>query len=158
MVIRKNISHEKGDKLLFDEIRDFFYITNDRDATAAEIVFGGNDRCDQENLIAPIAGGARALSAPVESLVSNRADRVMTSLAWTLKAWSALRLPVTLRHRASHEATRTRWLRRELKTFVNEVLKVPCQIVPQGRRVIHRVRHWNPQLPTLFRLAAVWNC
>ena len=164
VVIRKNIAHEKGEKLLFDEIRPFFYITNDRDASAAEIVFGGNDRCDQENLIAQIVGGARALSAPVESLVSNWADRVMTSLAWTLKAWSALllpvtpRLPVTPQHRASHEAARTRWLRRELKTFVNEVLKVPGQIVRQGRRVIHRVRHWNPQLPTLFGLAAVWNC
>ena len=158
VVIRKNISHEKGEKLLFDEIRYFFYITNDRDATAAEIVFGGNDRCDQENLIAQIAGGARALSAPVDSLVSNWADMVMTSLAWTLKAWSALLLPVTPRHRASHEAARRCWLRMEFKTFVNEVLKIPCQIVRQGRRVIHRVLHWNPQLPTLFRLAAVLKC
>ena len=158
VVIRKNISHEKGDKLLFDEIRYFFYITNDRDASAAEIVFGCNDRCDQENLIANIAGGVRALSAPVDNLVSNWAYMVMTSLAWTLKAWSALLLPVTPRHRPSHEAARTTWLRMEFKTFVNEVLKVPCQIVRQGRRVIHRVLHWNPQLPILFRLAAVLNC
>ena len=148
VVIRKNISHEKGDKVLFDEIRDFFYITNDREATASEIVFGCNDRCDQENLIAQIAGGVRALSAPVDSLVSNWAYMVMTSLAWTLKAWSALLLPITPRHRESHEAARTTWLRMEFKTFVNEVLKVPCQIVRQGRRVIHRVLHWNPQLPT----------
>ena len=41
---------------------------------------------------------------------------------------------------------------------VNEVLKVPCQIVRQSRRVIHRVLHWNPQLPTFFRLATVLNC
>ena len=158
VVIRKNISHEKGEKLLFDEIRYFFYITNDRTASAAEIVFGCNDRCDQENLIAQIAGGARALSAPVDSLVSNWADMVMTSLAWTLKAWSALLLPITPRHREAHEAARRCWLRMEFKTFVNEVLKVPCQIVRQGRRVIHRVLHWNPQLPTLFRLAAVLKC
>jgi hypothetical protein len=158
VVIRKNISHEKGDKVLFDEIRYFFYITNDRHASAAEIVFGCNDRCDQENLIAQLAGGARALSAPVDSLVSNWAYMVMTSLAWTLKAWSALLLPVTPRHRESHEAARTRWLRMEFKTFVNEVLKIPCQIVRQGRRVIHRVLHWNPQLPTFFRLATALRC
>jgi hypothetical protein len=158
VVIRKNISHEKGEMLLFDEIRDFFYITNDRDASAAEIVFGCNDRCDQENLIAQIAGGVRALSAPVDSLVSNWAYMVMTSLAWTLKAWSALLLPVTPRHREAHETARTTWLRMEFKTFVNEVLKIPCQIVRQGRRVIHRILHWNPQLPTLFRLAAVLKC
>ena len=158
VVIRKNISREKGEKVLFDEIRYFFYITNDRTVSATEIVFGCNDRCDQENLIAQIAGGVRALSAPVDSLVSNGAYMVMTSLAWTLKAWSALLLPVTPRHRAAHEAARTRWLRMEFKTFVNEVLKVPCQIVRQGRRVIHRVLHWNPQLPTFFRLAAVLKC
>ena len=104
VVIRKNISHEKGDKLLFDEIRYFFYITNDRAATAAEIVFGCNDRCDQENLIAQLAGGVRALSAPVDSLVSNWAYMVMTSLAWTLKAWSALLLPITPRHREAHDS------------------------------------------------------
>ncbi len=75
VVIRKNISHEKGDKLLFDEIRYFFYITNDRAATATEIVFGCNDRCDQENLIAQIAGGVRALSAPVDSLVKGLAKK-----------------------------------------------------------------------------------
>ncbi|MFM9964208.1 MAG: SUMF1/EgtB/PvdO family nonheme iron enzyme [Planctomycetaceae bacterium] len=101
---------------------------------------------------------ARALSAPVDSLVGNWADMVMTSLAWTLKAWSALLLPITPRHREAHAAARTTWLRMEFKTFVNEVLKVPCQIVRQGRRVIHRVLHWNRQLPTLFRLATALNC
>ena len=40
VVIRKNISHEKGEKLLFDKIRYLLYITNDRAATATEIVFG----------------------------------------------------------------------------------------------------------------------
>ena len=53
VVVRKNISHEKGEARLFDEIRSFFYISNDRKAAAEEVVFEAHARCDQENLIAP---------------------------------------------------------------------------------------------------------
>ena len=56
----------------------------------AEIVFAANDRCDQENLLAQLKGGVRALHAPVDNLTSNWAWRVMTALAWNLKAWLAL--------------------------------------------------------------------
>ena len=71
VVIRKNISHEKGQQWLFDETRYFFYITNDWEPTAEEVVFEANDRCNQENLIAQLAGGVRALCAPVDNLLSN---------------------------------------------------------------------------------------
>jgi hypothetical protein len=158
IVVRKNISQEKGEKRLLDEIRYFFYITNDRQAPAAEIVFGCNDRCDQENLIAQLAGGVRALAAPVDHLYSNWAYMVMTSLAWTLKAWAALLLPVSPRHREAHEAERRTWLRMEFKTFINGVMRVPCQIIRQGRRTIYRVLGWNPYLNSFFRLCAVLRC
>lgn len=158
IVVRKNISKEKGERRLLDEIRYLFYITNDRKATAAEIVFGCNDRCDQENLIAQLAGGVRALSAPVDNLTSNWAYMVMTSLAWTLKAWSALWLPVDGRWRDQHAAERQSLLRMEFKTFVNAMIKVPCQIVRGGRRVLLRVLNWNPYLPSFFRLAGVLRC
>ncbi len=91
--VRKNISHEKGETRLFDEIRYFFYITNDWAVDAEDVVFEANDRCDQENLIAQLAGGVRALSAPVDNLYSNWAYMVMTGLAWNLKSWWALSLP-----------------------------------------------------------------
>jgi hypothetical protein len=155
VVVRKNISREKGEAVLFDEIRCHFYITNDRAATAAEIVFGCNDRCDQENLIAQLAGGVRALTAPVDNLISNWAYMVMTSLAWTLKAWAALLLPVSPRWREKHEEERRRLLRMEFKTFVNALVKIPCQVVRRARRTVLRVLSWNPHLPTFFRLAAV---
>lgn len=158
IVVRKNISKEKGELRLVDEIRYLFYITNDRTSTSAEIVFGCNDRCDQENLIAQIAGGVRALSAPVDNLVSNWAYMVMTSLAWTLKAWSALWLPVDGRWREQHEAERQSLLRMEFKTFVNAMIRIPCQIVRGGRRVILRVLNWNSYLPSFFRLASVLRC
>ncbi len=102
VVVRKNISREKGERRLIDEIRYFFYITNDRKSVASEVVFGCNDRCDQENIIAQLGGGVRALKAPVDNLVSNWAYMVMTSLAWTLKAWSALWLPILGRWRKQH--------------------------------------------------------
>ena len=53
-------------------------------------MFSANDRCDQENLIAQLKGGVHALTTPVDDLVSNWAYMVMASLAWSLKAWSAL--------------------------------------------------------------------
>ncbi len=46
----------------------FFYITNDRETPADEIVFSANDRCDQENLIAQLKGGVHALTTPVDTL------------------------------------------------------------------------------------------
>ena len=41
-----------GQKKLFDDARCFFYITNDWEKPAEEIVFEANDRCNQENLLA----------------------------------------------------------------------------------------------------------
>ena len=75
---------------LFNEYRYFFYITNDRKMTAEEVVFSANDRCNQENLIAQLKGGVRALTAPVDDLVSNWAYMVMTSLAWSHGCGAAL--------------------------------------------------------------------
>jgi hypothetical protein len=56
VVVRKNISKEKGEQALLDDIRYFFYITNEREWSASEVVFSANDRCNQENLIAPVEG------------------------------------------------------------------------------------------------------
>jgi hypothetical protein len=158
IVVRKNISQEKGELRLLDEIRYFFYITNDRKLSASEVVFGCNDRCDQENLIAQLSGGVRSLTAPVDNLVSNWAYMVMTSLAWTLKAWSALWLPTGGRWRKEHSAERETLLRMEFKTFVNSMVKVPAQVVRQSRRLFIRVLTWNPYLPAFFRLCTALRC
>ena len=39
IVVRKNLSGEKGEQVLFDDFRYFFYITNERNSSAADIVF-----------------------------------------------------------------------------------------------------------------------
>jgi hypothetical protein len=157
-VVRKNISHEKGEVRLFDEIRYFFYITNDRKAAAEEVVFEANDRCDQENLIAQLAGGVRALSAPVDNLHSNWAYMVMTALAWNLKAWLALWLPEDGRWRERRREEKHRVLRMEFRTFLNAFIKLPCQIVRAGGRLIYRVLAYRRHLPVFFRLCTALRC
>lgn len=153
IVVRKHISKEKGEQVLWPEIRYFFYITNDREWTPAEVVFEANDRCDQENLLAQLHDGVRALQAPVNTLESNWAWMVMTSLAWTLKAWWALMLPETPgRWREQHQEEKRRVLRMEFKTFVNTFVLIPCQIIRTGRKFMYRVLGWNPKLMTFFRL------
>ena len=151
VVVRKNLSVERGEQVLFDDVRYFFYITNDWDASRAEIVFDANDRCDQENLIAQLKNGARALRAPVSDLVSNWAYMVMASLAWTLKAWFALCLPEGGRWAEKYAAEKRAVLRMEFRSFVNAFMRIPVQIVRQGRRVIYRVIAWNRWLPVFFR-------
>ena len=58
-------------------------------------MFVANDRCNQENLIDQLKHGVRAMALPVDTLLSNGAYMVMAALAWTMKAWFALRLPVS---------------------------------------------------------------
>jgi hypothetical protein len=48
IVVRKNLTVEKGEIRLFDDYRYFFYLTNDWDRPAAAIVFDANQRCNQE--------------------------------------------------------------------------------------------------------------
>ncbi len=152
VVLRKNLSIERGEKSLFDEVRYFFYITNDRAMSAEQVVYNSNDRCNQENLIGQLKSGVRALHAPVNTLNANWAYMVMAGLAWSLKAWMALSLPVSPRWRAKHEAERRAWLRMEFRTFLQSVIDIPAQILHTGRRLIWRLLAWRPQLPVLFRL------
>jgi hypothetical protein len=159
VVVRKNISVEKGERPLFDTIVYFFYITNDWVSETDEIVFAANDRCDQENLLAQLHGGVRALRAPVDNLESNWAYMVMTALAWNLKAWWALTLPEQPgRWQEKHQAEKRWVLRLEFKTFVNAFVRLPCQIIRTGRKLVYRLLSWNPYQPIFFRLVEALHC
>jgi hypothetical protein len=159
VVVRKNISVEKGEKLLFDRIVYFFYITNDWVSEANEIVFGANGRCHQENLLAQLHSGVRALTAPVDNLVSNWAYMVMTALAWNLKAWWALMLPeIPGRWQESHRSEKEWVLKIEFKTFVNAFMRLPCQIVRTSRKLVYRLLSWNPYQRIFFRLVSALRC
>jgi hypothetical protein len=153
VVIRKHISKEKGETVLWPEERYFFYITNDREWTPAKVVFEANDRCNQENLLAQLHGGVRALQAPVNTLESNWAWMDMTALAWTLKAWWALLLPEAPgRWQERYREEKRRVLRMEFKTFVNAFVLIPCQVIRTGRKLLLRLLGWNPNLSIFFRL------
>jgi Transposase DDE domain group 1 len=159
VVIRKNITKEKGELRLHDEIRYFFYITNDWAPDRHEIVFCANDRCNQENLHAQLHSGCRALAAPVDSLESNWAYMVMAALAWDLKAWFALALPEGVgRHQEKYRSDKRWLLGLEFKTFVQAFVRMPCQIVRTGRRIVYRLLSWNPYQAIFFRLLDALRC
>jgi hypothetical protein len=152
IALRKNISVERGENVLFSQYRYFFYITNDRDMTADEIINEARQRCNQENLISQLKSGVRALHAPVNTLHANWAYMTMAALAWTLKAWCALLLPINPRWAEQHNEQRRRLLTMDFRTFRTAFIEIPCQIVTTGRRVRWRVLTYNHWLAAFFRL------
>jgi hypothetical protein len=142
VVVRKNLTVEKGETRLFDDVRYFFYITNDRKRTPQEIVLFANDRGNQENVIGQLKSGVNALRMPSDGLVSNWAYMVIAALAWNLKAWYGL---VTLAPVACHDI-----LRMEFKRFLVSFIQIPCQIVKTGRRLIYRILTYSQHLETFL--------
>jgi hypothetical protein len=168
VVVRKNLSVEKAENVLFDDVRYFFYITNECGSSAREVVFLANGRCDQENLIEQLKNGVHAMKLPVDNLLGNWAYMVMASLAWTLKAWYGLMLPqATGCGAAGHAAARQRRrelkrqiVRMEFKAFVANLLRLPCQIIKSGRRLICRLicrlLSYNPWQEVLLSAVVAW--
>ena len=151
VVVRKNISVERGEHRLIDQVRYFFYLTNDRETQAAAVVFLANDRCNQENLIDQLKHGVGAMRMPVDTLLSNWAYMVMTALAWSLKAWFALRLPTTGRWAARYTAEKAAVLRMEFKAFLQAFMLIPVQVVRASRRLVFRLLAWNPWQAVFLR-------
>ena len=83
----------------------------------------------------------------------------MASLAWTLKAWLALVLPEEGRWKEKYKTQKESVLRMEFKTFLNALMRLPCQIVRGGRRVVYRLLNWNPWQEVLLRaVETLRNC
>jgi hypothetical protein len=151
IVVRKNLTHEKGEQVLFPEIRYFFYISNDAATAPEDLVFLANERCNQENLIDQLKNGVGAMRMPTDTLESNWAYMVMSALAWSLKAWFALLLPVRGAWKDKHASEKAQVLRMEFKKFLNSFVQLPCQLVKSGRRIIFRLLGWNPNLHVFLR-------
>jgi hypothetical protein len=144
VIVRKNISVQKGEPALLDEVRYFFYITN-RKGPAEKIVGLANGRCDQENVIEQLKNGVNAMRMPVNDLLSNWAYMVMAALAWNLKSWYGLLMP--------NRERGLELVKMEFRRFLNAIMMIPCQIVRTARRVIYRVLGYNGWLADFF---ATW--
>ena len=81
-----------------------------------------------------------------------------TALAWNLKAWWALWPTPSERWYGQHRHEQSIVLRMEFKTFVNAFVRIPCQIVRTGRKLIYRVLNWNPWQRMFFRTFAQLRC
>src|SRR5260370_32498092 len=77
VVLRKHLVIEKKGVKVDEEVRYFFYITNQWTWERAAVVYFANDRCNQENLIEQLKNGVRALPAPSNTLSSNGAYMVI---------------------------------------------------------------------------------
>jgi hypothetical protein len=147
VVLRKHLVIEEKGQKVGEEVRYFFYLTNQWAWEAAAVVYFANDRCNQENLIEQLKNGVRALRAPSNTLESNGAYMVIAALAWSLKAWLALLQP--------RSADRQSLLTMEFKRFLQEVMLLPCQMVRTGRRLLYRLLQWNPWVDRLCRAVEV---
>jgi hypothetical protein len=136
VVVRKQLAWERRGRVVGEETRYLFYITNQWAWSCAEVVSFANDRCNQENLVEQLKNGVPALRAPVNTLESNGAYMVIGALAWSLKVWLGLLQP-----RPSYGQ---RLLAMEFRTFLQEVMLLPCQVVQAGRRLIYRLLQWSP--------------
>lgn len=158
VALRKNLSIERGkepQREMFEDIRYFFYITNDFTLGVDDVIHEARHRCNQENLIEQLKNDVRALYAPTNTLNSNWAYMVMASMAWSLKAWLGLMLPVLERWKEKHLEDRKRVLHMEFRTFVSAFIAVPAQIVTAARRITYRILAWNRYMHTFFRLVDV---
>lgn len=164
IITRKKIDVERGQEKLWDEFRYFFHITNDRQTPANELVFQANGRCDQENLIEQLHNGVKAMRLPTDTLLSNWAYMVMASLAWSLKAWWGMMLPEAggrgragdARAKAARAEQKRQIVRMELRRFVNGVMRLPCQIIKSGRRLVYRLLSYSPWQQPLLAGVAAW--
>jgi hypothetical protein len=142
VALRKNITKSRGEQVLFDEIRYFFYITTRRDLTPAEVIACANDRCDQENIIEQLKNGVGALRVPLYDLISNWAYMVIAALAWNLKSWFAMML-----HR---KQDRRDYIRMEFRRFIAGIILIPAMVIRRARSITIRLIGYQPTLDRMF--------
>lgn len=153
VVVRKNIEVTEGQQKLFDDSPYLFYITNETPTAKSDrqVVFAGNDRCDQENIISQL-NACGALAAPLDNLVSNWAYMVIASLSWSLKAWSGLIIQPQgpKQQKVEQSKAKRRIIRMEFRTFCQTLIQIPAQIIRRSRQLIYRLQSYRESVDQLF--------
>jgi hypothetical protein len=144
IVLRKTIKVLKGQYQLFDDVRYFFYITNDDKKSVEQLIQFYRNRADHENDIEQLKNGVSALNNPSDSLISNWAYMAIASLSWDLKAWYGLLLP--------YRALGRSIVRMEFKKFIHTFIQIPCLIIKSGRKITYRLVGYNDQVKHIFNL------
>ena len=84
----------------------------------------------------------RERCVPVYDLVSNWASMVMAALAWNLKSRFAMMMHLN--------TDRRKYVAMEFRTFVREMILLPCQVIRRARRTTLRIIGWQPSADRLF--------
>jgi len=146
VVVRKNLGVEKGEAVLFDDVRYFFYVTSDKARSARDTVRFIDKRGGHENDIEPLKKGLRALRMPSGDLYGNGAYMAMAALAWNLKAWYGLPMP--------DRGTGAEGVRMELARFLNGFMALPAQVLRQARRICLRLLAGTPYAEAFLEMFA----
>ena len=145
IVLRKTLKVIKGELKLFDDIRYFFYITNDTEKSSPDLIHFYRERADHENDIEQLKNGVRAIQSPSDTLTANWAYMVIASLAWDLKAWYGMLLP--------YRPIGLQIMRMEFKRFINTFIRIPCLIIKAGRRICYNLVGYNAQLKHMLNFS-----
>ena len=145
IILRKTLKVLKGEMDLFDDVRYFFYITNDWKRSTAGMIQFYRDRSDHENDIDQLKNGVNALVPASDSMLSNWALMAIASMAWDLKAWFGLLLP--------YRPLGLSIVRMEFKRFLNTFIRIPCLIIRTGRRICYRLVGFNDKLKHVIRFS-----
>jgi hypothetical protein len=152
VALRKNISVERGENVLFSEYRYFFYITNDRDMTADEVVDEARPALQPGEPHQPAeirrARPARPGQHPGRQLGLHDHGRPRLEPESLVRPAAARQTALGRRHNEQ----RRRLLTMEFRTFRQAFIEIPCQIVTTGRQVRWRILAYNPWLGAFFRL------
>jgi len=145
IILRKTLEVTRGEAELFDDVRYFFYITNDWKRCTPEMIQFYRGRSDHENDIDQLKNGLNALAPTSDTLLSNWALMTIASLAWDLKAWLGLLLP--------YRPLGLAIIRMEFKRFLNTFIRIPCLIIKTGGRIRYKIVGYNDKLKHIIKFS-----